>query len=286
MTMENVLVMIGVGGIGQAIVRRQGSGKTVLLADYNESTLRAAARALEALGYRVATRHVDVSDRESVRALAGAAAELGSVVQVVTTAGVSPNMAAPDRILAIDLLGVALVLEEFGRVIAPGGAGLVISSMAGHMPPAFPAEMDRALAHTPTDELLALPYLQPAAVPDSGTAYAVAKRANHLRVQAASLSWGERGARVNAISPGVILTPLAQHELDSPVGPVYRTFIEASPAKRMGTPDEVAAAAAFLLGPEAGFITGSDLLMDGGVIAALRAGRIQLAGEVDARTGE
>jgi NAD(P)-dependent dehydrogenase (short-subunit alcohol dehydrogenase family) len=181
------------------------------------------------------------------------------------------------------LYGVALVLEEFGRVIAPGGAGLVISSMAGHMPPAFPAEMDKALAYTPADELLALPYLQPGAVPDSGTAYAISKRANHLRVQAAAVTWGERGARVNAISPGVILTPLAQHELDSPVGPVYRTFIEASAAKRMGTPDEVAAAAAFLMGPEAGFITGSDLLMDGGVIAALRAGRIQLAADVGVR---
>ncbi|RKG98322.1 SDR family oxidoreductase [Corallococcus carmarthensis] len=167
----------------------------------------------------------------------------------------------------------------------PGGSGLVIASMAGHMPPEFPAEMNHALAYTPADRLLALPYLQPEAVPGSGTAYALSKRANHLRVQAAAVTWGERGARGNAISPGVILTPLAQHELDSPVGPVYQTFIKASAAKRMGTPDEVAAAAAFLMGPEAGFITGSDLLMDGGVIAALRTGRIQLASDVGVRSG-
>ncbi|MFP2961132.1 SDR family oxidoreductase [Myxococcus sp. 1LA] len=282
--MRDVLVMIGVGGIGQAIVRRQGAGKAVLLADVNDAALATAARDLKALGHDVTTQRVDVTDRASVRALADAAAGLGNVLQVVTTAGLSPNMAPPDKILAVDLYGVAVVFEEFGRVVAPGGSGLVISSMAGHMPPAFPAEMDRALAYTPADELLALPYLQPSAVPDSGAAYAVSKRANHLRVQAAAVTWGERGARVNAISPGVILTPLAQHELNSPVGPVYQTFIKASAAKRMGTPDEVAAVAAFLMGPEAGFITGSDLLMDGGVIAALRSGRIQLASDVGVRS--
>jgi NAD(P)-dependent dehydrogenase (short-subunit alcohol dehydrogenase family) len=279
----DVLVVIGIGGIGQAIVRRQGAGKAVLVADSNDATLAAAARDLQALGYSITTQRVDVTDRASVHALAESAAGLGNVLQVVTTAGLSPNMAPPDKILAVDLYGVALVLEEFGRVIAPGGSGLVISSMAGHMPPAFPAGMDQALAYTPADELLALPYVQAAAVPDSGTAYAISKRGNHLRVQAAAVTWGDRGARVNAISPGVILTPLAQHELDSPVGPVYQTFIQASSAKRMGTPDEVAAVAAFLMGPEAGFITGSDLLMDGGVIAALRAGRIQLAHDVSAR---
>jgi NAD(P)-dependent dehydrogenase (short-subunit alcohol dehydrogenase family) len=274
--MADVLVVIGVGGIGQAIARRQGAGKVVLLADFNEATLGAAAQALESTGYRVTTQPVDVSGRESVRALADAAAALGTVTQVVTTAGLSPNMAPPDRVLAVDLYGVALVLEEFGRVIGPGGAGLVISSMAGHMPPPLPLEMDQALAHTPADELLALPFLQPAAVTDSGAAYALSKRANHLRVQAAAMTWGERGARINAISPGIILTPLAQHELDSPVGPIYRTMIESSAARRMGTPDEVAAAAAYLLGPDAGFVTGSDLLIDGGVIAALRAGRLKL----------
>jgi NAD(P)-dependent dehydrogenase (short-subunit alcohol dehydrogenase family) len=167
------------------------------------------------------------------------------------------------------------VLEEFGRVIAPGGAGIVISSMAGHMFPPFDPEQEHALAHTPTDELLALPFLNPEGM--GGAAYGYAKRGNHLRVQAESLKWGQRGARVNAISPGIIITPLARDEMSGPGADNYRTMIETSASGRVGTPDEVAAVAAFLLGPEAGFVTGSDLLMDGGVIAALRAGRWSLA---------
>jgi NAD(P)-dependent dehydrogenase (short-subunit alcohol dehydrogenase family) len=273
---QDVLVVIGSGGIGAAIARRQGSGKLVLLADFNEATLAAAAAALTGAGFQVTTQRVDVADRASVRALADAAAGLGNVSQVVHTAGLSPNMAPPDRILAVDLYGTAVVLEEFGRVVAPGGAAVVISSMAGYMPPPLPPEQDRALAQTPADELLALPFLQGDAVPDSGAAYGLSKRANQLRVQAEALRWAERGARVNAISPGIILTPLAQHELSSPVGAAYRALIDASAAKRMGTPEEVAGAAAYLLGPEAGFVTGCDLLIDGGVIAALRAGRLTL----------
>jgi NAD(P)-dependent dehydrogenase (short-subunit alcohol dehydrogenase family) len=274
---KDVVVVIGVGGIGQAIARRQGFGKALLLADFNPEILDAAVKALESTGYAVSAQRVDVASRESVRSLASAAAALGNVAQVAHTAGLSPNMASPAQILAVDLLGTALVLEEFGRVIAPGGSAVVISSMAGHMIPALPPEHDEALARTPADELLKLAFLQPAAVPNSGAAYAMSKRANHLRVQAASLTWGERGARVNAISPGIIATPMAQHEMASPTGAGYRAMIEASPAKRMGAPDEVASAAAYLMGPDAGFVTGSDLLIDGGVIPAIRAGRINLS---------
>jgi NAD(P)-dependent dehydrogenase (short-subunit alcohol dehydrogenase family) len=187
-------------------------------------------------------------------------------------------MAPPERVLAVDLAGTAIVLEEFGSVIAPGGAGVIISSMAGHMPPPLPPEQNEALARTPADQLLKLPFLQPAAVPDSMFAYCLSKRANSLRVQAESVRWGERGARINSLSPGIIGTPLAMHEFASPTGPVYRAMIEASPAKRMGTADEVAAAAAFLLGTEGAFMTGSDLLMDGGVIAAMRSGKLKLPG--------
>jgi NAD(P)-dependent dehydrogenase (short-subunit alcohol dehydrogenase family) len=199
-------------------------------------------------------------------------------MQVVNTAGLSPNMAPPDRVLAVDLYGSAVVFEEFGRVIASGGAGLVISSMAGHMMPELPAEQNKALAFTPADELLDLPFLNSEAVPDSMGAYIIAKRANHLRVQAEAISWGERGARVNSISPGIIMTPLARHELDSPIGDGYRAMVAASPTKRMAPPEEIAVAASYLLGPDAGFITGSDLLIDGGVIAAMFADKLPTPG--------
>ena len=270
-----VLVITGAGGIGQAIARRQGPGKHILLADISVTALASAARALEELGYRISTQRVDVSSPKSVRGLAAAASELGAVVQVAHTAGVSPVQAPAATVLAVDLLGTALVLEEFGRVIAPGGAGIAVSSMAGHMFPPLEPDQEHALAFTPTDELLALPFLDPEAM--GGAAYGYAKRGNHLRVQSQSLVWGERGARINTISPGIIITPLAREEMSGPGSANYRTMIETSATARVGTPDEVAAAAAFLLGPEAGFITGSDLLMDGGVIAALRAGRWSLA---------
>lgn len=267
-----VVVVIGSGGIGQAIARRQGGGRTVLLADNAETVLTPAVKALSEAGYRVEAQHVDVVSRSSVRSLAQRAAALGRVTQVINTAGVSPNMATPAKILEIDLYGVALVFDEFEAVIAPGGCAIVISSMAGHMPAPLPVEQEHALAFTPTDQLLELGFLAPGEVRDSMQAYGIAKKANHLRVQAASLPWGERGARVNSISPGIIATPLANHELASESGPIYRAMIAASPSKRLASADEVANAAAFLLGPEASFITGADLLMDGGVIAAMRAG--------------
>ena len=271
-----VVVVIGAGGIGQAIARRQASGNTVLLADRNQTTLAAAAETLQAAGHTVTTRPVDVASRESVHSLAQAAAELGDVVNVIHTAGLSPVQASPQAILAVDLVGVALVLEEFGHVIAPGGAGVVISSMAGYMQPSLDSEAEHVLAHTPTDELLQQQLLAPASVPSSGAAYALAKRANHLRVQAAAVTWGERGARINSISPGIILTPLARDEMAGPGSEGYQRMIETSAAGRVGTTDEVASAAAYLLGSEAGFVTGADLLIDGGVIAALRAGRLNL----------
>jgi NAD(P)-dependent dehydrogenase (short-subunit alcohol dehydrogenase family) len=181
-------------------------------------------------------------------------------------------MAPADRILLVDLYGTALVLDVFGGVIANGGAGVIISSMAGHMGWTIPPEVEQQLASTPVDELMDLPFLKD--IGESGLAYGVSKRANHLRVQAECLRWAERGARLNAISPGIILTPLARHELASEVGPRYQALVGASATKRMGSAEEVAAAAAYLLGPEAAFITGSDLLIDGGVIAAMRMGRL------------
>lgn len=271
---KDVIVMIGSGGIGMAIARRQGFGRNVLLADFNPQTLASAAQSMRDAGYAVETQLTDVSSRESVEALAAKATSLGSVTQVVNTAGLSPNMAPIEGVLKVDLYGAALVFEIFGEVIAPGGSGLIISSMAGHMLPALPPEQDQALIHTPTEELLALPFLQPEVIPNTVVAYMIAKRANHLRVQASAISWGKRGARVNSISPGIVVTPLAQHELNSEIGDMYRAMVEASPARRMAPPEEIAIAASFLLGPDAAFVSGSDLLIDGGVIAAMKTGTL------------
>lgn len=268
---SQVLVVIGVGGMGKAIARRQAPGKTVLLADFNEGTLGSAADAMKADGHHVVAQHVDVSSHESVSALAGHAATLGSVTQVAHTAGLAPAQAPAAAVLAVDLVGVALVLEEFGRVIAAGGAGVVIASMAGHLAPPLTAEQLQALAGTPPDQLLELPWYRD--VTDAGLAYALAKQCNLVRVHAAGPSWGRRGARINSISPGVIATPMAELEMASSTGDMLRPLITASPAGRLGTPDDIAAAAAFLLGPESGFITGTDLLVDGGVVATLRSGQ-------------
>lgn len=271
---SNVIVVIGVGGIGMAIARREGAGKMVLLADINEKNLAKASQDLMDTGYVVETQQTDVSLLSSVKALVAKAVSLGNVLQVVNTAGLSPNMASVEKLLEVDLVGAVYVLEEFGKVIAEGGAGIHISSMAGHMIPDLGAETNTALAVTLASELLSLPVLQPANVPNTTYAYCLSKRANHLRIQAESIKWGERGARVNSISPGIILTALAKHELDSPIGDGYRAMITASAAKRVGTVDEVATLAHYLLGPDSSFVTGSDILMDGGVIAAMKMGKI------------
>jgi len=271
-----VLVVIGVGGMGRSIARRLGPGKTLLLADFDADSLGATTAALRGDGFDVHARVVDVSDAASVAALAQAADDLGPVVQVAHTAGLSPVQAPVDAILAVDLLGVALVLDAFGEVIAPSGAGVVIASMAGQMSRPLDAEQEAALALTPAEELLALPFLVGDAVPDPGTAYGVAKRGNQVRVAAASTAWGAKGARINTISPGIIATPMGQAELAGAAGDSMRAMVEASGTGRLGTPEDITAAAAFLLGPEAGFVTGSDLLVDGGVVAAVRSGRLQL----------
>lgn len=269
---SDVLVVVGVGGMGQAIARRQGPGKTVLLADFNRETLELVATSMTRDGHNVHTLQVDVSSPDSVDRLARRAKELGTVGQLVHTAGLSPAQASAEAVLRVDLLGVALVLDAFGKIIAPGGAGVVVASMAGYLFPAFTAEQERALARTPAHELLTLPYVSPDTVTDSALAYGLAKRANHIRVQAASTAWGLRGARVNSISPGCIATPMGHLELDSPVGDGIRSMVATSATGRLGTPDEIAAAVAFLLGPDAAFITGVDLLVDGGVVAALQSG--------------
>jgi NAD(P)-dependent dehydrogenase (short-subunit alcohol dehydrogenase family) len=217
---------------------------------------------------------VDVSSRQSVQALVETATALGDVIGVIHAAGVSPSQASPATILHVDLYGTALVLEEFGKVIASGGAGVVIASQSGHRLPALTAEQDKALATTPTDELLALPMLAPDRVTDPLNAYQISKRGNALRVMAEAVRWAKRGARVNTISPGIIITPLAKDELTGPRGEGYRRMLELSPAGRAGTPDEVGTVGALLMGPEGAFITGSDFLMDGGVTASYFYGEL------------
>ena len=272
--MTNVTVVIGAGSIGQAIARRVSAGKHVLLGDLRQENADAAAKVLSDAGFEVSTATVDVASRKSVHALVERAAAIGTVTGLIHAAGVSPTQASPATILKVDLYGTALVLEEFGNIIARGGAGVVIASQSGHRLPALTPEQDKALATTPADELLALPMLQPDQVTDPLHAYQVSKRGNSLRVMAEAVRWGKRGARVNTISPGIIVTPLAKDELTGPRGEGYRHMIELSAAGRAGTPDEVGAVGALLMGPDGAFITGSDFLMDGGVTAAYWYGKL------------
>ena len=266
--MKNVVVLIGAGQIGQAIARRVGVGKHVLLADMRPENANAAAETMGNAGYNVSVATVDVSSRDDVRRVIAKAQALGDITGLIHAAGVSPSQASPTTILKVDLYGTALVLEEFGNVIARGGAGVVIASQSGHRLPPLTVEQNKALATTPVEDLLGLPFLQPDKVTDPLQAYQISKRGNSLRVMAEAVRWGARGARVNTISPGIIITPLANDELKGPRGEGYRRMIEASAAGRAGTPDEVGNVAALLMGPDGGFITGSDVLMDGGVTAA------------------
>lgn len=272
--MAHVIVVIGAGSIGQAIARRVSAGKHVLLADLKQENADAAAKVLLDAGFETSTTTVDVSSRASVHALVEAATALGDVTGLIHAAGVSPSQASPATILHVDLYGTALVLEEFGNVIAQGGAGVVIASQSGHRLPGLTTEQNAALAMTPTEQLLALPMLQPDQVKDSLHAYQLSKRGNSLRVMAEAVRWGQRGARVNTISPGIIFTPLARDELSGPRGEGYRRMIDVSAAKRGGTPDEVGTVGALLMGPEGAFIAGSDFLMDGGVTAAYWYGEL------------
>ena len=272
--MSDVTVLIGTGLIGQAIARRVGAGKHLVLADLHQENADAVARGLHDAGFEVTATTVDVSSRESVVGLVKTATALGHVVGLIHAAGVSPSQASPAAILAVDLYGTALVLEEFGKVVAHGGTGVVIASQSGHRLGALTAEQDALLATTPVEELLNLPMVQPDQVTDSLHAYQLAKRGNALRVMAQAVAWARRGARINTISPGIIMTPLARDELSGPRAEGYQRMVDRSPVGRAGTPDEVAFLAALLMGPDGAFITGSDFLMDGGVTASFFYGEL------------
>lgn len=271
---NGVIVVIGAGSIGQAIARRVSAGRHVLLADLRAENAETAAKVLSEAGFEVSTTVVDISSRDSIRAVVSKATALGDVVGLIHAAGVSPSQQPPEVILKVDLFGTAVLLEEFGKVIARGGSAVVIASQSGHRLPALTPEEDHALATTPADDLLSLPMLQPSEVTDPLKAYQLSKRGNSLRVKAEAVRWGKRGARVNTISPGIIITPLAKDELSGPRGAGYRRMIELCPVGRAGTPDEVGNVGALLMGPDGAFITGSDILMDGGVTSSFWYGEL------------
>ncbi|EEA02633.1 short-chain dehydrogenase/reductase SDR [Burkholderia sp. H160] len=263
--MGNVVVVVGVGGMGLACARRIGAGQRLLLADFDASALESAASVLTNSGYDVRTIVVDVAHPWSVENLASLASSMGELRALVHTAGLSPTMAEPARIFAVDLVGTALVIDAFLPLARPGSVAVVIASMAPQLV-ATPVELERSLATARTDELLDV--IGELHKDDPYGAYAVSKRGNQLRVEAAVSAWGERGARIVSISPGLIHTGMGVKEENASDQVV--ALREATPMGRVGTPEDIAAAVDWLIGPAASFITGIDLRIDGGVVSAVR----------------
>ena len=274
---KEVIALLGAGSMGTAIVRKIAAGRKILLGDISEKNLERVAHDFQYGGYDVETCVVDAMNKESIEAFAQKAASLGEVKYFIDTAGASPNQAKPEHIVGLDMLGTGYAVDAFGAVMAKGGAGLIISSQAGYMYP-FPYEAEQEILAASTDDLMDVSIVKDVALQNSGLAYMIAKHVNHLQaMRAAATTWKARRARINTISPGVIVTPLAYDEFNAN-GDGYQKMIDASAAERTGTSDEIAEAAAFLLGEHAGFITGTDLLIDGGVIPAIRTGNFTLQG--------
>ncbi len=266
--MKNVMILTGAGQIGMAIARRMGYGMKIVIGDKKMENAQRISRTMNEAGFDTVAREMDLSSRDSIKALIAQAQSYGPITMLVNAAGVSPSQAPIEAILKVDLYGTAVLLEEVGKVIAPGGVGVTISSQSGHRMPALTPEEDEQLACTPTEELLKLDILQPENIKDTLHAYQMAKRCNEKRVMAESVKWGEKGARVNSISPGIIVTPLAIDEFNGPRGDFYKNMFAKCPAGRPGTADEVANVAELLMGPKGAFITGSDFLIDGGATAS------------------
>lgn len=274
-TNKEVIVLTGAGQIGMAIARRMGHGKKIFVADWKIENAHAIAKTMVEAGFDVVATKVDISSRESVLHLIEEASKVGEISLFINAAGVSPSQASIEQLLKVDLYGTAILLEEFGKVIKEGGAGITISSQSGHRMPALSAEADKLLATTPTDELLALDILNPININDTLHAYQMAKRCNVKRVMAEAVKWGERNARVNSISPGIIITPLALDEINGPRGEFYKNMFAKCPAGRPGIADEVANVAELLLSDKGAFITGADFLIDGGATASYFYGPLQ-----------
>ncbi len=266
--MKNVMLLTGAGQIGMAIARRMGTGMKIVIGDKKPENAQAISRIMNEAGFDTAAVEMDLSSRESIKAIISEAQKYGEITMLVNAAGVSPSQAPIEAILKVDLYGTAVLLEEVGRIIAPGGVGVTISSQSGHRMPALTAEQDEQLACTPTEELLKLDILQLENIHDTLHAYQMAKRCNEKRVMAESVKWGERGARINSISPGIIVTPLAIDEFNGPRGDFYKNMFAKCPAGRPGTADEVANVAELLMSNKGAFITGADFLIDGGATAS------------------
>lgn len=274
-TAKDIIVLTGAGQIGMAIARRMGQGKKIFVADWKLENASSIAKTMEEAGFDVVPFRVDISLRQSVLQLIEAAQKEGEITMFINAAGVSPSQAPVEQILKVDLYGTAVLLEEFGKVMKEGGTGVTISSQSGHRMPALTPEEDRLLATAPTDELLQLEILKPENIKDTLHAYQMAKRCNVKRVMAEAVKWGEKGARINSISPGIIITPLALDEINGPRGDFYKNMFAKSPAGRPGIADEVANVAELLLSDRGAFITGADFLIDGGATASYFYGPLQ-----------
>ena len=264
----DVMILTGAGQIGMAIARRMGYGMKIVIGDKKPENAQAIAKIMNDAGFDVEAMGMDLSSRESIKNLISKAQEYGDITMLVNAAGVSPSQAPIEAILKVDLYGTAVLLEEVGKVIKEGGVGVTISSQSGHRMPALTPEEDEQLARTPTEELLNLDILQPENIKDTLHAYQMAKRCNEKRVMAESVKWGEKGARINSISPGIIVTPLAIDEFNGPRGDFYKNMFAKCPAGRPGTADEVANVAELLMSGKGAFITGADFLIDGGATAS------------------
>lgn len=265
---KEVMILTGAGQIGMAIARRMGYGMKIVVGDRSIENAKAICSTMNNAGFDAEPFEMDLSSRESILALIAEAQKYGEISMLVNAAGVSPSQAPIETILHVDLYGTAVLIEEVGKVIKHGGTGVTISSQSGHRMPALTPEQDRQLAMTPTEELLSLDMLQPENINDTLHAYQVAKRCNVKRVMAEAVKWGERGARINSISPGIIVTPLAIDEFNGPRGDFYKNMFAKCPAGRPGTADEVANVAELLMRPQGAFITGADFLIDGGATAS------------------
>lgn len=272
---KEVMLLTGAGQIGMAIARRMGYGKKILVGDKRMENAEAVCKIMNEAGFDCVAVEMNLASRKSIQNIIAEVRKYGEIKMLVNAAGVSPSQAPVEAILKVDLYGTAVLLEEVGKVIASGGVGVTISSQSGHRMPQLTADEDRQLATTPVEELLELPLLQPGNIRDTLHAYQLAKRCNEKRVMAEAVNWGRRGARVNSISPGIIVTPLALDEFNGPRGDFYKNMFAKCPAGRPGTADEVANVAELLMSDKGAFITGADFLIDGGATASYFYGPLQ-----------